>query len=92
MITGETLIIKTSNIDVDTVIAEIYTKCSNNCYEKMDITIEGEEDEETEQFIITIEPDITKKFTNITAVILVITMDDGSIVKKDLYYDVKQFK
>jgi hypothetical protein len=89
MITGETLIIKTSADNVKSVTVDIYTKNNNN-FEKMeDINIIGKL--VNNEYIITIPASLTIKFTPITVVILNLTMEDGSIVKKDLWYDVKQF-
>jgi len=91
MITGETLIIKTSADNVKSVTVDIYTNCNNNCFEKMeDINIIGEL--VNNEYIITIPASITIKFTPITVVILNLTMQDDTIVKKDLWYNVKQFK
>ena len=90
MITGETLIIKTSADNVKQVKVDIYTKY-NNCFEKMeDININGEL--VNNEYVITIPASLTIKFTPITVIILNLTMQDDTIVKKDLWYNVKQFK
>ena len=90
MITGETLIIKTSADNVKQVKVDIYTKY-NNCFEKMeDININGEL--VNNEYVITIPASLTIKFTPITVIILNLTMQDDTIVKKDLWYNVKRFK
>ena len=90
MITGETLIIKTSADNVKQVKVDIYIKY-NNCFEKMeDININGEL--VNNEYVITIPASLTIKFTPITVIILNLTMQDDTIVKKDLWYNVKQFK
>lgn len=90
MITGETLIIKTSADNVKQVKVDIYIKC-NNYFEKIqDMNIIGEL--VNNEYVITIPASLTIKFTPITVIILNLTMQDDTIVKKDLWYNVKQFK